>query len=248
MSGNPSISINNSTISGNVGNVQGIVSKRKVISNAPCQNIQTKKQRLPCVEQNIKQNTLQQLSSGIGTRLSKISIIYLAHHPFSKLCFQQDSLETIERSLRLNSAGLSGDLLTRAFFKLLKECILWDLSTNIDELTEGIFMIDFIAPLFNKTIHYFNYTTTHSWIDVESKASKLRRWYGRCPDYKLNNKDGTITGVFAEVTSPRRKDDEQKIYWDIYRGAIKEIDQDIKQNEICPDEAKRIIISSSDLK
>ncbi|RIB23683.1 hypothetical protein C2G38_2170501 [Gigaspora rosea] len=185
-------SINNSTISGNVGNVQGIVSKRK--------------------------------------------------------SFQQDSLETIERSLRLNSAGLSGDLLTRAFFKLLKECILWDLSTNIDELTEGIFMIDFIAPLFNKTIHYFNYTTTHSWIDVESKASKLRRWYGRCPDYKLNNKDGTITGVFAEVTSPRRKDDEQKIYWDIYRGAIKEIDQDIKQNEICPDEAKRIIISSSDLK
>ncbi|CAG8822049.1 19719_t:CDS:1, partial [Racocetra fulgida] len=80
---------------------------------------------------------------------------------------------------------------------------------------------------------------------VESKASKLRRGYGRCPDYKLNNKDGTRTGVLAEVTSPKRKGDEPKIYWDICRGAINakdEIDQDIKQNEICPDEAKRIII------
>ncbi|CAG8503933.1 7059_t:CDS:2 [Scutellospora calospora] len=331
MSGNPSISINNSTVS---GNVQGIVSKRKVISNALDQkNIQAKKQRLPYVEQNIEdeydekgfplsfessqllslqemisetikssegldikllkwqQHTLQQLSNGIGypskqnihNILGASSIFYFQQKneqsygdflasdellaiwsrvksKFKKLAipeeiiefvkerkksFQQDSLETIERSLRQNSTALSGDLLTRAFFKLLEECILWEFSTNVDELTEGTFVTDFIAPLFNKTVHYFNYTTSHSWIDVESKASKLRRGYGRCPDYKLNNKDGTRTGVLAEVTSPKRKNDESKIYWDIYRGAINakdEIDQDIKQNEICPDEAKRIII------
>ncbi|CAG8810527.1 15004_t:CDS:2, partial [Racocetra persica] len=158
-----------------------------------------------------------------------------------KKSFQQDSLETIERSLKQNSTVLSRNLLTKAFFRLLEECILWEFFTNVNELAERIFMMDFIVPLFNKTVHYFNYTTSHSWIDIESKAFKLRQGYSRCSDYKLNNRDGTRTGVLAEVTSSRRADDEPKIYWDIYQGAINtkdEIDQDIKQNEIYPDKAK----------
>ncbi|CAG8721528.1 10892_t:CDS:2, partial [Dentiscutata heterogama] len=292
ISGNPSISINNSTVS---GNVQGIVSREKLLYVE--QNIENEdvKKGLPLffessqllslqemISETIKssegldikllkwqQHTLQQLSSGIchpskqnihnildeslaiwscvTSKFKKLSIPeeIIEFVKKQKKSFQQDSLETIERSLRQNFTVLSGNLLTRAFFKLLEECILWEFSTNVDELTEGTFMIDFIAPLFNKTVHYFNYTTSHSWIDVESKASKLRRGYGRCPDYKLNNKDGIRTGVLAEVMSPKRKGNEPKIYWDIYREAINakdEIDQDIKQNEICPDEAKRIII------
>ncbi|CAJ0751582.1 7504_t:CDS:2, partial [Entrophospora sp. SA101] len=81
-------------------------------------------------------------------------------------------------------------------------------------------------------------------IDVESKASKLRQGCSRYPDYKLNDKNGVRTGIFGEVTSPKRQNDELKIYWDVYLGAIHAkdaIDQDIKKNKICPDEAKRIV-------
>ncbi|CAG8562152.1 3022_t:CDS:10 [Ambispora gerdemannii] len=83
-------------------------------------------------------------------------------------------------------------------------------------------------------------------IDVASNASKLRRGHrGRIPDYKLNNKNGTRSAVFGEVTSPKRQNEEPKVYWDIYRGAIHAkdaIDYDINQQNIQPDEAKRIII------
>ncbi|CAJ0650664.1 10168_t:CDS:2 [Entrophospora sp. SA101] len=106
--------------------------------------------------------------------------------------------------------------------------------------------MDCVASLFNKTVHYFNYTTLQGWqmIDVESKASKLRQGCSRYPDYKLNDKNGVRTGIFGEVTSPKRQNDELKIYWDVYLGAIHAkdaIDQDIKKNKICPDEAKRIV-------
>ena len=53
------------------------------------------------------------------------------------------------------------------------------------------------------------------------------------------------TGVFGEVTSPKHQNDEQKIYWDVYQGAIHAkdaIDQDIKQNETHPDEVKQIVV------
>ncbi|CAG8809374.1 8662_t:CDS:2, partial [Racocetra persica] len=83
-------------------------------------------------------------------------------------------------------------------------------------------------------------------IDVASNASKLRRGHhSRIPDYKLNNKNGTRSAVFGEVTSPKRQNEEPKVYWNIYRGAIHAkdaIDYDINQQNIQPDEAKRIII------
>ncbi|KAF0425172.1 hypothetical protein F8M41_006353 [Gigaspora margarita] len=83
-------------------------------------------------------------------------------------------------------------------------------------------------------------------IDVPSNASKLRRGHrGQAPDYKLNNKNGTRTAVFSEVTSPKRQNEEPKVYWDIYRGATHAKDAigyDISQYNIRPDETKRIII------
>jgi len=42
-------------------------------------------------------------------------------------------------------------------------------------------------------------------MNVRSYASKLRRGRGRVPDYKLNNRNGTRTAVFGEVTSPKRQ-------------------------------------------
>ncbi|CAG8823272.1 27814_t:CDS:2, partial [Gigaspora margarita] len=140
----------------------------------------------------------------------------------NKKDYQQDSPEEIERFLKQYVGNQFRDrLLNRAFFRLLEECVLLDPSTNTNELTEGT-------------------------IDVASNASKLRRGYrGRVPDYKLNNKNGTRTAVFGEVTSPKRQNEEPKVYWDIYRGAIHAkdaIDCDINQQEIQPDEAKRIII------
>ncbi|CAG8773488.1 10602_t:CDS:1, partial [Racocetra fulgida] len=55
------------------------------------------------------------------------------------------------------------------------------------------------------------------------------------PDYQLNNKSGTRTAVFGEVTSPKRQDEESKVFWDIYRGAIHAkdaIDTDITKQEL----------------
>ncbi|CAG8529332.1 122_t:CDS:10, partial [Cetraspora pellucida] len=265
ISGNPSISINNSTVS---GNVQGIVSKRKVISDALGQkNIQTKKQRLPYVEQNIEnedvkkglplffessqllslqemisetikssegldikllkwqQHTLQQLSSGIC-------------HPSKQNIHNILGASSIFYFQQKNEQGYS-DFLTSD-----ESLAIWSrVTSKFKKLSIPEEIIEFVKK--QKKSFQQDSLETIERIDVESKASKLRRGYGRCPDYKLNNKDGTRTGVLAEVTSPKRKGDEPKIYWDIYRGAINakdEIDQDIKQNEICPDEAKRIII------
>ena len=75
-------------------------------------------------------------------------------------------MEEIEISLRQNSTAQSGNILTRVFFRLLEECVLWEFSDNRDELTEGTFMMDFVAPLFNKSVHYFNHTTSHSWYGI----------------------------------------------------------------------------------
>ncbi|CAG8786904.1 25460_t:CDS:2, partial [Dentiscutata erythropus] len=140
----------------------------------------------------------------------------------NKKDYQQDSLEEIERFLKQYVGNQFRDrLLNRAFFRLLEECVLLDPSTDTNELTEGT-------------------------IDVASNASKLRRGHrGRIPDYKLNNKNGTRSAVFGEVTSPKRQNEEPKVYWDIYRGAIHAkdaIDYDINQRNIQPDESKRIII------
>ncbi|CAG8804480.1 3232_t:CDS:2, partial [Cetraspora pellucida] len=140
----------------------------------------------------------------------------------NKKDYQQDSLEEIERFLKQYVGNQFRDrLLNRAFFRLLEECVLLDPSTDTNELTEGT-------------------------IDVASNASKLRRGHrGRIPDYKLNNKNGTRSAVFGEVTSPKRQNEEPKVYWDIYRDAIHAkdaIDYDINQRNIQPDESKRIII------
>ncbi|CAJ0843440.1 2334_t:CDS:2 [Entrophospora sp. SA101] len=43
------------------------------------------------------------------------------------------------------------------------------------KLNEAIYIVDYLEPIFNKTIHYFNYVTTHSWIGAESKASNLHK-------------------------------------------------------------------------
>jgi len=78
-----------------------------------------------------------------------------------------------------------------------------------------------------------------------SEASKFRRGRGRVPDYMLKNRDETCIGVFCEVTSPKRQDEEHKVYWDIYRGSIHakdSIDFDIKQREMHPDETNQIVI------
>ncbi|CAG8655019.1 25457_t:CDS:2 [Gigaspora margarita] len=73
-------------------------------------------------------------------------------------------------------------------------------------------------------------------IDVPSNASKLRRGHrDQAPDYKLNNKNGTCTAVFSEVTSPKRQNKEPKVYWDIYCGATHAKDAigyDISQHNI----------------
>ena len=77
-----------------------------------------------------------------------------------------------------------------------------------------------------------------------SEASKLRRGRGRVPDYMLKNRDETCIGVFCEVTSPKRQD-EHKVYWDIYRGSIHakdSIDFDIKQREMHPDETNQFVV------
>lgn len=76
-------------------------------------------------------------------------------------------MEEIERFLKREVGNqVDEKLLNRAFYRLLEELVLWDPLVNLDELTEGTFMADYIAPLFNRTIHYFNYTTTHSWYDI----------------------------------------------------------------------------------
>ncbi|CAG8616033.1 17993_t:CDS:2 [Acaulospora morrowiae] len=165
----------------------------------------------------------------------------------NKKDYQQCSLEEIERFLKRDVGNqVDEKLLSRTFFRLLEECVLRDSLVNMNELTEGTFMVDYVAPLFNKTIHYFNYTTTHSWIDVRSYASKLRRGCGRVPDYKLNNRNGTRTAVFGEVTSPKRQNNPHKAFWDIYRGATHakdDIDYNINQQgiELQPHGAKRIV-------
>lgn len=90
-------------------------------------------------------------------------------------------------------------------------------------------------------------------IDVRSYASKLRRGHGRVPDYKLNNRNETRTAVFGEVTSPKRKNDPHKIYWDIYRGATHakdDIDYAINRcgTNVQPYEVKRIVITINGFK
>ncbi|CAG8751634.1 10836_t:CDS:2, partial [Funneliformis caledonium] len=160
----------------------------------------------------------------------------------NKKDYQQCSLEEIERFLKRDiGKQVDEKLLVRTFFRLLEECVLWDPIVNLDELTEGIFVVDYIAPLFNRTIHYFNYIH-----DVKSYASELRRGHGRKPDYKLNNRNGTRTAVFGEVTSPKRQNDSHKVNWDIYRGATHakdDIDYDINQRgkELQSHEKKRIV-------
>ena len=72
-------------------------------------------------------------------------------------------------------------------------------------------------------------------MDVRSYASKLRRGRGQVPDYKLNNRNGTRTAVFGEVTSPKRQNEPHKAFWDIYRGATHakdDIDYNINQQGI----------------
>lgn len=61
----------------------------------------------------------------------------------------------------------------------------------------------------------------------------------------LKNNDGTRVGVFGEVTSPKRQDNERKIYWDVYRGAIHakdSIDFNIREYKMHPDDTTQIVI------
>ncbi|CAG8621470.1 1539_t:CDS:2, partial [Ambispora gerdemannii] len=94
----------------------------------------------------------------------------------NKKKFQRDSLEEIARFIKLSSVKQNGSLLNETFFRLLEECATWNSSVDVSKVNEGTFIIDYIGPLFNKTIHYFNYVTIHSWIDTVSETSKLRRW------------------------------------------------------------------------
>ncbi|CAG8572674.1 3607_t:CDS:2 [Paraglomus occultum] len=165
----------------------------------------------------------------------------------NKKKFRRDALEDLEIYVRECSGKQHGSYVIKTFYRLLEEYVLWDFSVNMEKLTEGTYIVDYLGPIFNKTIHYFNYVTTHSWISVESNPSKLRKSpaSGRVPDYMLHNKDNTRTAVYLEVTSPRRESDDVKIHWDIYRGSIHakdSVDFDIKKYNIQPSSGKKIII------
>ncbi|RHZ77734.1 hypothetical protein Glove_174g73 [Diversispora epigaea] len=128
---------------------------------------------------------------------------------------------------------------------MLEQCVNWDSLVLASDVNEGTFIVDYIEFLFNTTIHYFNYITTHSWIDTVSIPSQIRRGSGRVSNYMLKNKNETRVGVFGEVTSSKCQDDERKIYWDIYRGAIHAkdfMDFNIRECGMHPDDATQIII------
>ena len=60
----------------------------------------------------------------------------------------------------------NGSLLNETFFRLLEECVTWNPSVDVNKMNEGTYIVDCIGPLFNKTIHYFNYVTIHSWYEI----------------------------------------------------------------------------------
>ena len=60
----------------------------------------------------------------------------------------------------------NGNLLNETFFELLEECSTWNPSVDVNKMNEGTFIVDRVGPLFNKTIHYFNYVTIHSWYEI----------------------------------------------------------------------------------
>nr|CAG8667726.1 4465_t:CDS:2 [Entrophospora candida] len=164
----------------------------------------------------------------------------------NKRKFRRDALEELEIYIKKCSINQNG-CINKTFFRLLEEYVLWNPSIDMKKLNEAIYIVDYLGPIFNKTIHYFNYVTTHSWISVESKASKLRKSPadGRIPDYMLHNQKNTRTSVFLEVTSPKREDEEKKINWDIYRASIHAkdaIDYDIKKFNIQPSSGKKLAI------
>ncbi|CAG8625511.1 11215_t:CDS:10 [Funneliformis mosseae] len=164
----------------------------------------------------------------------------------NKKKFRRDALEELETYIKECSINQNG-CINKTFFKLLEEYVLWNPLIDMKKLNESIYIVDYLGPIFNKTIHYFNYVTTHSWISVESKASKLRKSPadGRIPDYMLHNQKNTRTSVFLEVTSPKREDEEKKINWNIYRASIHAkdaIDYDIKKFNIQPSSGKKLAI------
>ncbi|CAG8762457.1 44059_t:CDS:2, partial [Gigaspora margarita] len=195
----------------------------------------------------LTENEISKVRSDIISKFVKITtpqeLINFVNE--NKKKFQRDSQEEISRFIKLSAMKYNGNLLNETFFNLLEECATWNPLVDTNKMNEGTFIVDYIGPLFNKTIHYFNYVTIHSWIDTESEASKSRRGRSRVPDYMLKNKDETCVGVFCEVTSPKRQDEEHKIYWDIYRGSIHakdSIDLNIKQREMHPNETNQIVI------
>ncbi|CAG8458145.1 8625_t:CDS:10 [Funneliformis mosseae] len=172
-------------------------------------------------------NEISKIRSGVISKFVKITTPHelISFVDENKKKFQRDSQEEIARFIKLSAVKQNeqnGSLLNETFFRLLEGCATWNPSVDVNKMNEGTFIVDYIGPLFNKTIHYFNYVTIHSWIDTVSDASKLRR-----------------------VTSPKRRDEEHKGYWDIYRGSIHakdSIDFDIKHREMQPDETNQIVI------
>ncbi|CAG8815640.1 15748_t:CDS:10, partial [Gigaspora margarita] len=195
----------------------------------------------------LTENEISKIRSDIISKFVKITtpqelINFVSEN---KKKFQRDSQEEISRFIKLSAVKYNGNLLNETFFNLLEECATWNPLVDVNKMNEGTFIVDYIGPLFNKTIHYFNYVSIHSWIDIESEASKSFRGRGRVPDYMLKNKDETRVGVFCEVISPKRQDEKNKIYWGIYRGSIHakdSIDLNIKQQEMHPNETNQIII------
>ncbi|CAI2189770.1 9995_t:CDS:2, partial [Funneliformis geosporum] len=160
--------------------------------------------------------------------------------------FRRDALEELEKYIKECSISQNG-YINKTFFRLLEEYVLWNPLIDMKKLNEANYIVDYLGPIFNKTIHYFNYVNTHSWISIESKASKLRKSLAdsRIPDYMLKNQKNTCSSVFLEVTSPKREDEEKKINCDIYRASIHAkdaIDYDIKKFNIQPSSGKKLAI------
>ncbi|CAG8601753.1 3652_t:CDS:2, partial [Acaulospora colombiana] len=122
----------------------------------------------------LSENEISKIRSDIISKFVKITtpqeLINFMNE--NKKKFQRDSQEEMSRFIKLSAVKYSGNLLNETFFSLLEECATWNPLVDVNKVNEGTFIVDYIGPLFNKTIHYFNYVTIHSWIDTKSEAFK----------------------------------------------------------------------------
>ncbi|CAG8720138.1 13109_t:CDS:2, partial [Racocetra fulgida] len=156
------------------------------------------------------------------------------------LKWQQHSLNQLDHGIQYPSKrNIHCILVASSIFYFKKEN---------EQVYNGFLTADEIADIQSRVISEFKMIEipngVKEFVRENKKVCELSR-RGRIPDYRLNNKNGSRSAAFGEVTSPKRQNEEPKVYWDIYRGAIHAkdaIDYDINQQNIQPDEAKRIII------